>query len=652
LRPSVLGCLGTIVITYLLLAIAVVYVGVATGVIVVLSLVLFAGGASTNLLVRSLLGIFFRNENSNSVVLGRVSLAIVFLAPLVLLLVALPLAMRYQSSESLWPLIVWSAALLVALPSYYWMYFAAEIPWVHWKLKLPFPTEKAMRREGKEIFRVLSWLLWSGANEDQEPPRGSLTLGKGIPGVNLIEPQHDFVLEPGARATHTFVIGQPGTGKSRALESWIMQDIRAGQGVGVIDPHGQLFDHVLSRIAELTEEDPSLAERVVIINPLDRRWTVGFNPLEAMQGISTERLALFLTDVVIKIWQVDTASAPRMIRLLTFTFLALAELGLRLADLPRFLQDEEWREELLSHTTHLEVVNYFQFEFPKNEGGKHQWITPVLNKVGALFFDNDVRLIFSAKSTINFRRVLDDGLILLVNLSKGQLAEGNSALLGAFIVAHIQKAALARPEGASRKPFYLYLDEFQNYTTDNIKDVLSESRKYGLSLILAHQFLSQLSHDLLGAVLNTTGAIASFRVGYEDASTLSRELFPPGYVEIAHSEVKFRHVGRYTVFPFPHQETETLLHEERAALLTQLDHREFWVKRRGPYVPSKQRTLDMPDPVMSEGLLKARGQLLEISGQRYGRLKQEVREELEHERQQLVKRLGSKPADITDYEET
>ncbi len=652
MRPTILGCLGTVVVTYLLLALTVLYLGVAAGAIVVLSFVLFVMGATANLLVRSLLGLFFKNADSKSVVLGRVSLAIVFLTPPVLLLLALPLAIGYQTSESLWPIIVWSAALFVALPSYYWMYFVSEIPWVHWKLRLPFPTETAMRREGKTVFGRMAWLFWSGSNEDQEVPRGSLLLGKGIRGENLIVPSRDFVLDAGARATHTYVVGQPGTGKSRALESWIMQDIRSGQGVGVIDPHGQLFDHMVSRIAELTEEQPGLAERVVIINPLDRTWTVGFNPLEAIQGISTERLALFLTDVVVKIWQVDSAAAPRMIRLLTFTFLALAELGLRLADLPRFLQDEEWREDLISRTTHPEVVNYFHFEFPKTAGGIHQWVTPVLNKVGALFFDNDLRLIFSAGSTIHFRRIIDDGLVLLVNLSKGQLAEGNSALLGAFIVAHLQKAALARADGGAQRPFYLYLDEFQNYTTDNIKDVLSESRKYGLSLVLAHQYLSQLSHDLSGAVLNTTGAIASFRVGYEDASSLSRELFPPGYLEIARSDVKFKRFGRYAYLPFPHEDREPLEHEERATLLTQLDRREFWVKRRGPYVPSKQRTFDMPDPVMSESLFKARAQLIKTSGERYGRLKEKVREELEHERQQLTLRLGSKPATITDYEES
>ncbi len=450
-----------------------------------------------------------------------------------------------------------------------------------------------------------------------------------------IDPDQAVLLSMRARATHTYVIGQPGTGKSRALESWIMQDIVAGRGVGVIDPHGELFDHLISRIARLGEQEPSLADRTVIINPVDRTWTVGLNPVEAIQGISTERLAALLTDVVIKIWKIDTTAAPRMIRLLTHTFLALAELGLSLADLPKFLLDEEWRESLLQRTSHPEVVTYFRSEFPIRGGATHQWVTPVLNKIGALLFDPDLRLMFSTSSTIRFRQILDGNLILLVNLSKGLLGEGNSALLGAFIVAHLQQAALARDDYSRRRPFFLYLDEFQNFTTDNIKDILSESRKYALSLVLAHQYLDQLPPELLGAVLNTTGTIACFRVGYHDASFLSRELFPPRYLAATHWELKFIRLGRFP-FPLPQVYNAPLGHDDLATILTQLEPREFVARHRGPYPPIKQRTFDMPAPRMSESLYRARDELLKISGERYGRLKCEVREELKYERPDIT----------------
>jgi|GEM_PF-982169 len=650
MRPSVIGCLGTIVVTYLFVGLVSLYLGVASGAVAVITLVLFGLGVGVNVIVRAFLGSLLATQNSESMMLGRVTLFTVFLTPLLLLLLALPFTFGASSINTIQPIILWTATFLIALPSYYWTNFASEIPWVHWKLNFPFPTEKAMRREQKKMMDWLSRLLLLGTKgiaEDQ--PKGSLILGKGIQGGNLIAPRREVVLNPGARATHTIVIGQPGTGKSRALESWIMQDIKSGQGVGVIDPHGQLFDHILSRVAQLAEEDPSLAERVVIIDPLDKNYTVGFNPLEAIQGISSERLALFLTDVAIKIWSIDTSETPRMTQLLTYTFLALAELGLRIADFPRFLQDADWREELLARVTHPEVVSYFRFQFPKSTGGIQQWIAPALSRVGKLLLDNDLRLIFSAGSTINFRAMLDDGLILLVNLSKGHLTEGSSELLGAFIVAHLQKAALARLEDGVR-PFYLYLDEFQNYTTDNIKDILSETRKFGLPLVLAHQYLSQLSPTILNAVKNTTGTIASFRVGHDDAEWLSKELFPPGSVEVAPTDLKFKRIGRFSLFPFPQEESESLNHEERAALLTQLDNREFWVKRRGSYAPSMQRTFEMP-VLKSEALFKARVQLRDISGKRYGRLKEQVKAESEHERQQLISRFISKSGIITDYEE-
>src|SRR5207253_475749 len=142
-----------------------------------------------------------------------------------------------------------------------------------------------------------------------------------------------------------------------------------------------------------------------------------------------------------------------------------------------------------------------------------------------------------------FRKILDGNRVLLVNLTKGILGEGNSAMLGAFIVAHLQQAALSRADTRKREPFYLYLDEFQNYTTDNIKDILAESRKYGLSLILAHQYLKQLAGDLQAAVLNTAGTLACFRVGYQDASLLAREIFPPEFLRQPKQTMRFQRLG-------------------------------------------------------------------------------------------------------------
>ena len=157
------------------------------------------------------------------------------------------------------------------------------------------------------------------------------------------------------RTTHQYVIGQPGTGKSRLLEACAIQDIREGRGVTVVDPHGDLFYGLLSRVAQLPK---SVWQRVVIIDPCDPKWVVSFNPLDAGDRVSLERLALFLTDIVIKIWGLDVASAPRLVWLLTNTFLALSDLGLTLLDLPRFLLDPAFRNSLLPQLTHERVRAY------------------------------------------------------------------------------------------------------------------------------------------------------------------------------------------------------------------------------------------------------------------------------------------------------
>jgi len=420
------------------------------------------------------------------------------------------------------------------------------------------------------------------------------------------------------RTTHTYVIGQPGTGKSRALESWAMQDILAGRGVTVIDPHGDLFQHLLLRVAALPAD---IRQRVVIVDPCDPKWVVSFNPLDSVDKHSLERTALFLTDVVIKIWRIDVASAPRLVWLLTNSFLALADLGLTLLDLPRFLLDTSFREQVLPKVTHAGVRAYFTQEFPTRDTAIHQWVAPVLNKISGLIFDSDLRLFVAGQATLTFREVLHRKLIVLVHLPKGLIGERPSALLGAFIVAQIQKAALARTNRVSRPPYYLYLDEFQHYTTDNIQDILSESRKYGLSLLLAHQYLDQLSGELKSAVLNTTGTLCAFRVGYDDAFQLAKELFPtPDFITKTQRTFKLRRVSRLPLVWLSEREQpvgwEGLAHE-----LAGQPTRQFWMRRRELARPVRLRTLEVPDMKRTQATLANVQALRDSSGERYGRLK-------------------------------
>lgn len=426
------------------------------------------------------------------------------------------------------------------------------------------------------------------------------------------------------RSTHTYVIGQPGTGKSRAMESWIRQDIALGHGVGVIDPHGDLFTSLIFHLAA----HPELWSRVVILDPCHPKWTFPFNPLETAVGTSPERLSLFMTDIIVKIWGVDPASAPRMVWLLTNSFLALAKLGLSLHDLPRFLLENEYRDRLLAGVEHEGVRLYFQNEYPRGQSAAHQWAAPVLNKIGGLVFDPDIRLMLTGKPKISFRDILDHRLIFLANIPKGVIGEGNSALLGALIVAQIQKAALSRADTYRRQPFYLYLDEFQNYTTDNIQDILSESRKYALSLTLANQYLDQLSGSLRSAVLNTSGTIVSFRVGYQDAAHLVKEIFPsPDYLPSVKHEIKIAHFGN---LPFINiEETkEDQGWDGLAKHLTQIPARCFWWRSRMQRAPVYQSAFKVPDPILTADFKNRVQQLYDAFGTRYGRLKQDARREL------------------------
>lgn len=455
------------------------------------------------------------------------------------------------------------------------------------------------------------------------------------------------------RATHMYVIGGTGVGKSRQLLSMLLQDVSQGRGTGLIDPHTDLFEDALSYIAQWSEKHPEIADRVVILDPTSKDRIVGFNPLEPSFGILPERKAFFLSDTLVKVWRIDPLVAARMVRLLLYTFLALSELGLTIVEFPRFLRDVELRTALLKRIQNEDVREYFSLEFPKVHRDQTEWMQSSLNKVGTFAMDRDIRLIFGQqRSTINFREIMDGEKILLVNLAKGKLGHETSQLLGAFIVAQIQQAALARVDSLKRPPFYLYLDEFQNYTTDNIQEILAESRKYGLSLILAHQYLRQVPEMLRAAVLSTAGTLMAFRVGYEDGNILAREIFSPNIDAQRH---RLWNLPFLPEFPLPLGDLEfrplDTEWERYTLALTRLQNREFWVKRKGPYAPQKFRAYTIPRPERSDRIECLRRNLMERSGRRYGRPKAEVLDELLAERPRLLKELSREFVDVSDYEE-
>lgn len=425
------------------------------------------------------------------------------------------------------------------------------------------------------------------------------------------------ILETEQRHTHVYVIGQPGTGKSRLLESWIMQDIHSGKGLCLIDPHGDLYQHVLARIAQM----PSIWNRVVVIDPINPHWAVQLNPLYVPDGTSPERIAWFLSDIILKIWKLERNEAPRMTWLMVNTFCALADLQLPITATSRFLLDGEYRAQKVEELRNESAKSYFLREYPKQESVIREWVSPLLNKLGSFLQDPDIAAMFTNVNGINMLELMDRQCIILVQIPKGLLGENTSNLLGAFIVAQIQQAALSRKKESSRKPFYLYLDEFQNYTTDNISDILSESRKYQLSMVLAHQYLKQLDDQIQAAVLNTSGTIVCFRTGYDDALQLAKHIFPTkDFKARTKTRIGFANF-KSILIPQISEEKEKPDWDQLAYLISNQKQREFWTRIRAKEAPMHLRSNDVPDIFITKELEENIQHLIDISGRQYARLK-------------------------------
>jgi len=341
------------------------------------------------------------------------------------------------------------------------------------------------------------------------------------------------------RATHFYVVGASGTGKSKFLEFLIRQDIAKGNGFGVIDPHGDLIEDVKGYLAlALSKEE--LEEKVLLIDPTDEKYTVAFNPLEKLPNVSSAEIAAELVEAFKKIWGsgsvIETFGwGARMEDLLRNSLIALIEADLTLCDLPRFLIDEDFREKVLEKVEHPIAKNYFKRFNALAPRTREEWMESTLNKVNAFLSDDRIREMFSfEKSSFNLREIMDNRKILLIKLDRGRLKE-NGDLIGSLLMTKIRMAAFSRSDipKEERVPFYLYIDEFQNFATKEFIDTLSEARKYGLALIMAHQNLSQLPKDLQDSILTNCGIQCYFRVSRRDAEILAKEAF-----EVTGTEVK------------------------------------------------------------------------------------------------------------------
>jgi len=332
-----------------------------------------------------------------------------------------------------------------------------------------------------------------------------------------------FGIKTDDRRRHFYLIGKTGAGKSTTLENMIYQDLKAGRGVGVVDPHGELAEKVIDFIPANRIND------TIYFNPSDIEYPIAFNILEKVDPTLRHLVASGLVGIFKKIWA--DSWGPRLEYVLRNAILALLEYpGSTLLGIMRILVDKEYRRKIILKVTDPVVKSFWTEEFPKYSGSfQTEAIAPIQNKVGQFLSTALIRNIVGQISpAFSLREVMDKKMILIMNLSKGRMGEDGSSLIGAMMITKIQLAAMSRIDilEKDRQDFYLYVDEFQNFATESFVNILSEARKYRLDLILAHQYIEQLDEKVAAAVFGNVGTIVSYRVGAMDAEILAKEFAP------------------------------------------------------------------------------------------------------------------------------
>lgn len=327
-----------------------------------------------------------------------------------------------------------------------------------------------------------------------------------------------FGLKPVDRARHTYIIGKTGMGKSTLLENMIYADILWGRGVAVIDPHGDLVETILKNIPKSRTND------IVLFDPADQEYPIGFNMLDNPHPELRPIVAGWLVSIFKKMFA--ESWGPRLEYILRNTILTLLLIpDTTLISIPLMLTHEAYRRKVVSKIEDPILIQFWNEEFAKmTPSMQSEAINPILNKVWQFLSSPILRNILGQpKNPFTLRWIMDNGKIFLVNLSKGRIGEDASALLGAMMVTKFQIEAMTRadiPE-ADRRDFGLYVDEFQNFATDSFATILSEARKYKLSLTMANQYIAQMAETVQWAVFGNVWSLVSFQVGYHDALTLA-----------------------------------------------------------------------------------------------------------------------------------
>jgi hypothetical protein len=374
-------------------------------------------------------------------------------------------------------------------------------------------------------------IVWANSKTAEPPSKLPVITGSDVDAdisafglTNFRGYQQQFGLYRSDRGRHIYVIGQTGAGKSGLLELFALSDIFHNQGYAIIDPHGDFAVNNMAFIPAHRIKD------VVYFNPADTAFPVGFNPMEITDPNMKGNISSDIIGVLKRMF--GDSWGPRLEYILRYTILALLDYpNCTMLDITRMLTDKVFRKQVLTHVTDLVVLNFWNVEFAGwQDKFAAEAVAPVLNKVGAFVANPIIRnVIGQTQSTFNIRKIMDEGKILIVNLSKGLVGEDNAATLGAFLVTKIQLAAMSRsdiPNIEDRRPFYLYVDEFQNFATDSFATILSEARKYALNLTVANQYTAQMEDTVRDAVFGNVGTTISFRVSADDAPILAKPFAP------------------------------------------------------------------------------------------------------------------------------
>lgn len=323
---------------------------------------------------------------------------------------------------------------------------------------------------------------------------------------------------------HTYMIGKTGTGKSTLIETKIKQDIEAGRGCCLLDPHHDLVDRVSKNIPEWRKKD------LIYFNIPDPNLNLKYNPFKQVNAEKRSLVASGILDVFSKLW--DSAWGVKLEHILRNTILTLLDQpSATIEDIPEILLNREFRREALKNIKSESLRKFWVREF--NEYTKYD-LLPVMNKIGGMLAHPVIkRVLVENTKEVSLRKAMDEGKIILVNLSKGHLGADVSHILGALLITSIASASFSRvdTQESFRVPFIVYLDEFHNFTTLSLINMFSELRKFKIGMTLAHQYMDQLDPEIKSAVLGNVGTIISFRIGTEDTKIMAKEMYPEIDVE-------------------------------------------------------------------------------------------------------------------------